>query len=384
MGLKIGIIAHVRHDIREPFAGGLEAHTAQLAEGFAGNGHRVTVFAAGGDCGGKVERFCEATESLFAMAGESFAYEHAAYAKLMDGLRCSDFDVIHNNSLHYLPITMAHLLPMPMVTTLHTPPFWELAGSIRLGGPCNRFFVAVSRAVTDAWSAITRIDKMIYNGVDLRKFAFAALPGAEPYFVWSGRIVPEKGLHFAIAAARLVGIPLVFAGPIADRGYFDAEILPRMTNTIRYAGHLDHGDLIALIGAARVCLCTPDWEEPYGLVVAEALACGTPVAGFARGALPSLLDAASGILVKPGDVQALAGAALRAQHLSRWDCRRRAEQIGDARNMIRGYEDFYAGVIGQTRSAPANDAARFITPADRPALMAHYLESLPPNFVDAA
>ena len=221
----------------------------------------------------------------------AFPYEHGAYAKLMHSLRFSDFDIIHNNSLHYLPIALAHLLPMPMVTTLHTPPFWEMAGSILLGGRTNRFFVAVSPAIAQAWSSITRVDQVIFNGVDLQKFAYNPQPHKDPYMVWTGRIVPEKGLHFANDAANIAGLPLAFAGPIADRGYFESEILPRMEGNIRYAGHLCHDKLIALIANAQVCLCTPNWEEPYGLVVAEALACGTPVAAFARGALPSLLDA---------------------------------------------------------------------------------------------
>jgi glycosyltransferase involved in cell wall biosynthesis len=350
--LAIAVNAHVKHPIAEPFAGGLEAHTASLARGLAARGHAVTLFAAAGSAADiHNEPLCAPTQGLTDMAQNDFGPEHAAYLALMTSLPSRAFDIVHNNSLHYLPAGMAGQLPMPMVTTLHTPAFWEMAGALHLTDQANNTLVAVSPVIAAAWSGASPVERVILNGIDLDAFSYRARPAADPYLIWTGRIVPEKGLHLAIEAARLAGLPLRIAGPIADEAYFRSAIEPQLGGPVRYLGHLKHAALVAPVAGAAACLCTPMWEEPYGLVVAEALACGTPVAGFARGALPALLDAGSGILVPAGDVSALAQAARAATGLSRAACRRRAEEIGDAAQMIAGYEALYAALLAAPRPA---------------------------------
>ena len=279
------------------------------------------------------------------ISDESFGWEHQVYLKLMNTLRQRRFDIVHNNSLHYLPIAMAPTLPMPMLTTLHTPPFWELEGSMRLSDTQRHRVVAVSDVIRRAWNPIVPVECVIANGIDLDLFSFRASPDVEPYVIWYGRIVPEKGLHLAIEAARRAGLSLRFAGPISNELYYREKIVPLMADDARYLGHLAHVQLAAAIAGARAFLCTPVWEEPYGLVVAEALACGTPVAAFARGAVPELLDAGCGVLAASNDVEGLAAAALSAQQLDRFACRHRAQQIGDARLMMSRYESFYEDTI---------------------------------------
>ncbi|GAA0270363.1 hypothetical protein GCM10010302_04920 [Streptomyces polychromogenes] len=119
---------------------------------------------------------------------------------------------------------------------------------------------------------------MVHNGIDLRRWP-AGTGGGD--LVWYGRIVPEKGPALAIAAAE-AGVALTLAGPVADHRYFRDHVAPRLGGRIRYAGHLRRRELAALVGSARATLVTPCWDEPYGLVVAESLACGTPVAVGAR------------------------------------------------------------------------------------------------------
>ena len=259
----------------------------------------------------------------------------------MGELRRRRFDVIHNNSLHYLPVSMADTVETPMLTTLHTPPFCWLESGIRLCRSDAMRFVAVSAATARMWSHVARIDQIVSNGIDLAQFPYRAEPDPQPYLVWYGRIVPEKGLDLAIAAAEQAGLALRIAGPISDRRYFDEAIAPRLGADVRYVGHLDHRALARLIGGARAALCTPRWEEPYGLVVAEALACGTPVAAFARGGVPDIVDEHSGVLATLDDPAALACAALAAMRLDRADCRARAELVCDAERMIDAYEDIY-------------------------------------------
>lgn len=286
----------------------------------------------------------------------SFFKEHHAYLRLMSALRRRPFDVIHNNSLHYLPVSMADTLSAPMVTTLHTPPFCWLESGVRLCNAPNAILVGVSKSICSAWSHVAAIHGVISNGIDLQRFAFRPAPDPEPYLIWFGRIVPEKGLDLAIDAARLIGAELRIAGPVLDVAYYEQKIAPRLGPDVVYLGHLAHPELSRAVAGARAFLCTPQWEEPYGLVVAEALACGVPVAAFARGAIPEILDPSCGVLATPDDVGSLAAAALSAQGLDRGACRRRAEAHCDAEAMIDGYERLYQRLI--RRAHPIRAAAK--------------------------
>ena len=354
--MNIAIIAHVKFPIAEPFAGGLEMHTHQLAAGLRHRGHHVVVFAATrSDPALNTEAICDQTE-LDAVGVEEapdhiFFREHHAYLSLMGILRRRNFDIVHNNSLHYLPVAMADSLPMPMVTTLHTPPFAWLESGIRLCRSAASRFVAVSQSTRDAWSSIMPVHRVIRNGIDLKRFAYRPQPDASPYVAWSGRIVPEKGLHLAIDAAVMARMDLRIAGPISDPSYFEAEIAPRLGSHTQYLGHLRHVDLAAMVAGARAALCTPCWEEPFGLVVAEALACGVPVAAFDRGAMPELLTPLCGALAPPGDVVSLASALRRAVTLARAACRRRALECWDLNRMVDTYETLYKIMLMDRQSA---------------------------------
>lgn len=350
--MRIGIIAHLKYPIAEPFAGGLEMHTHLLARSLRDRGHRVTVFASSrSEPALGLEAICSETAISTVGVAEatdiSFFQEHHAYLSLMTDLRHRRFDIIHNNSLHYLPVAMADSLPMPMVTTLHTPPFCWLESGIRLCRARNNAFVAVSHAVGALWNHVVPTDAVIMNGIDLDRFTFHEKPAMPGYLVWYGRIVPEKGLHLAIAAARRVGLPLKIAGPILDDVYYRERIVPHLGPDICHLGHLSHRELAQLVGGARAFLCTPLWDEPYGLVVAEALASGVPVAAFARGAIPEILASSCGVLAVPDDVGSLAAAAMAALSLDRRACRRRAEKICDAGRMIDAYEALYRRLKGK-------------------------------------
>ena len=236
-------------------------------------------------------RLSDAARADVSMSAPEWVDEHHAYLQLMVRLgrtAADDFDVIHNHSLHHLPIAMASTVPVPMVSTLHTPPTPWLESAIQVEDDCRVTFAAVSAHTAAAWSHLIPDAHVIHNGVDVERWQPG--PGGGP-LVWFGRLVPEKGAHLAIDAAVLAGRPLRLAGPISDRVYFEQELRPRLAQPgIEYVGHRSQAELVRLVGDASAALVTPCWDEPYGLVVAEALACGTPVCAFARGALPELLD----------------------------------------------------------------------------------------------
>lgn len=348
--LRIALIASARLPLREPFAGGLEVHTWQLARHLSERGHDLCVFAGpGSDPRFHVHEMpampplSAYARSDVSMPPDYFLAEHFAYLSLMLELAKDDsYDIVHNNSLHYLPIAMAENLHAPMLTTLHTPPTPWLESAM-VTRPSRRIhFAAVSRTTAEQWHGIGPEATVVRNGVDLAHWT-PGPGGGTP--VWYGRIVPEKGLEFAIRAAMAAGTGLRIAGPVPDLAYYNAEIVPLLGGEIEHLGHLDHDQLPAVVGSARVVVVSPCWDEPYGLVVAEALACGTPVAAFARGALPELIDGTNGVLAAPGDIVGLAAAISEASRLDRTVVRASAERTCSLTTMIDGYEALYRRVL---------------------------------------
>ena len=148
-----------------------------------------------------------------------------------------------------------------------------------------------------------------------------------------------------VEAAQRAGRRLRLAGPISDTRYFEQQIAPSLGGLVHYEGHLHQHDLARLVGSCGATLVTPVWDEPYGLVVAESLACGTPVACFARGGIPEIVGEHAGVLVPPGDIDALALAVDDALTLDRGLVRRRAEDHCSDIAMIDRYLDIYADLV---------------------------------------
>ena len=346
--MRICLIASSRFPICEPFAGGLEALTHGLAGELTRRGHEVALFAApGSDRALPVEtldlpRFVpsDAARADVQAQPEQWLTEHHAYLGLMLDLLgpgATRFDVVHNNSLHHLPVAMAPALGVPMLTTLHTPPVPWLESAVALAPDGSRF-AAVSRFTAASWAHATP-SVVVLNGVDVGSYPFG--PGGGPA-VWTGRIVPEKAPHEAIEAARLAGLPLVLAGPVFDRAYFERRVVPLLGGPVTYVGHLGGRGLRELLARASIAVVTPNWDEPYGLVAAEAMACGTPVAAYARGALPEIVAPGTGVLSPPGDVARLAGAMLEALTCDRVVVRAHAERACSLGRMVDDYERLYA------------------------------------------
>lgn len=352
--LRVALIASARYSVSQPFAGGLEAHTWTLTEGLRRRGHHVTLYAgprSGAQLGVPAReprwpQLSPAARADVTMTAAESMNEHHAYLDYMlelAGPVGRKFDIVHNNSLHYIPVAMARAVATPMVTTLHTPPTPWLESAIQLA-PSPVTFVAVSQHTARAWSHAVPDIVVVNNGVDLEQWPVGPGGGG---LVWFGRLVAEKGPHLAIEAARRARLPLDLIGPRFDEDYFRHMVEPRLGDGVRYLGHLDQVSVAAKVGRASAALVTPCWDEPYGLVVAESLACGTPVAAFDRGGVGEIIDAESGLLVKGGDVDQLATAAVAACSTSRAAARSRAESACSVEQMLDGYEATYARLIGQ-------------------------------------
>jgi glycosyltransferase involved in cell wall biosynthesis len=275
--------------------------------------------------------------------------EHHAYLSLMLDLArtgSARFDIVHNNSLHHLPIAMSAMLDVPVLTTLHTPPTaWLESAICASAAPVE--CTAVSRFTAAAWRHVVDAT-VVHNGVDLDRWQTGPGGGSA---VWTGRLVAEKAPHIAIEAARLAGIPLVLAGPAPDAAYFTREVEPRLGGDVSYVGHLDHQHLAELLARSAVAVVTPAWEEPFGLVAIEAMACGTPVAALPRGALPEIIDPGTGALAVGDDPTELARAISLALTCDRRAVREHVVRSFSSARMVNGYESLYAALVDMRSAA---------------------------------
>ncbi|QXV63700.1 glycosyltransferase family 4 protein [Mucilaginibacter sp. 21P] len=358
--MNIGIIAHLKHPIRKPYMGGLEAFTHDICHRLKTRGHQITLYASelsDPELNVKVilsdTDYDRETFSRFRSheLSEDFISTHHAYLETMQDIDGQEHDIIFNNSLNYVPITMASLIRTPMVTVLHTPPIFELKRAMAHEQKLGQIrYVSVSRPNADAWKPFLKDCQVIHNGVDTKSWTFNAKPTGG-YVIWFGRIHPDKGTHLAIQAAKEAGRRIKIAGTIADRNYYDTYVAPLLDENVDVLGACNHDQLNELIGNADVSVITPCWDEPFGLVVAESLACGTPVAGISRGALPFILCKETGCLTTSNRTDELAACIDKAASLDRQKCRERAELTLDAEHMVDAYEALFEKVVSKSNLA---------------------------------
>ena len=358
--MDVAILATARFPIAQPFAGGMEAHTHALAEGLSRRGHAVTVYAAGGEGRFRVRPMVpldfqpsERARGDVASAPHDVVAEHHSYLEAILELGASSHDLVHVNAVHHLPFACAHLLSAVVTATLHSPPTPWLESALALAGGRGPRLASVSSTNAAAWTSPARpgatepgdhraidVDRVIGNGVDLDTWR----PGRGGHgAAWAGRLVPEKAPHLAIDACREAGVPIRLIGPAHDPSYFRAEVAPRLGPDAAYLGHGTVAEVVELFGSSDVAVVTPTWDEPFGLVVIEAMACGTPVAGLARGALSELVDGTVGGLAT--DPAGLPAAVTAAMHCDRRRCRQRAEQRHSLAAMVDAYERWFTELL---------------------------------------
>ena len=365
--LRIAFVGPARYPVREPYAGGLEAFCHTMVAALRGLGHEVDFYAAEGsdgnvkdfelpgvDWGDNAE---DATDTTYPEGGKE--REDAAFVRLRERLVRGGYDVVHNNGLN--PNIFPGPLsadPLPMLTTLHTPVVDELQAAVNAAGLRAGRFAAVSRTTAADWRLPTE-PVIIPNGVDVD--AWAPGPGGDTA-VWFGRLVPEKGPHLAIDACRAAGVPLVLAGRNGYHHYFNSEIAPRLAATdgpgVQWLGECSHAELRSLVANCGVAVVTPRWEEPFGLVAFEAMACGTPVAGFNRGGMGELMATSPAHLAPADDVDALAEAILKARTVDRAAVREWVVRNHSLTETAKRYTTEYMRVAAQFRTQHGARLAR--------------------------
>ena len=322
--------------------GGTERVVALLTDEMVRRGHDVTLFATGNSL--TSARLVSLFEAPIRPYGPVAQLAQAISA--LDVLQSDPHDVIHNHI--DFGIALSSLTSIPMVTTLHnfTPPRGGRTSNV--GSVFETFTRSRSIAISE-WQADQartyglNVVATVRNAVDVNAFPFSADPGR--YLAFLGLMGPHKGPQYAIEVAHRTGLPLKLAGKISEqppsREFFQTSIRTACDGRrIEFIGELTEIEKRSFLRDAFCLLVPIVWGEPFGLVMVEALACGTPVLAFGNGASREIIeDGVSGFVVD--SIEEMVAAVLRVNELDRQACRRRAKAEFDLVRMVSEYEDVY-------------------------------------------
>lgn len=326
--------------------GGIELVVSLLTDELVRRGHEVTLFASGDS------HTIAQLKSVYPRALRSDptipqfdAYELLQLSQVYE--QAAEFDIIHSHT-GYMALPFTKLVKTPTVHTLHYSrphshdlfnyyrhqPYISISNAQRLGGP-------------EANPLNLNFIRTVYNGINLDDYPFQAQPQTPPYLAFLGRLSPEKGPQHAIAIAKQIGWPLKMAGKVdaLNRKFFESEIAPQIDGKqIQYLGETDHATKVALLRNAAVTLFPITWSEPFGLVMIESMATGTPVIGIRLGSVPEVIaDRKTGFVCQTvAEMASLIPAALK---LDRRVCREHVLQNFSVARMVDEYEGVYKQIL---------------------------------------
>lgn len=257
------------------------------------------------------------------------------------------FDIIHIHPIDRA-LPFGYMFPKtPVVYTLHDPVFQWREELYRLYKTKNQYLVSISKAQQKPapdlnWGGT------VYNGIDLKLFTFNKKP--KDYLFFSGRIVPKKGAYEAIKIARAANKRLIIAGNPSKTywDYWKNKIEPSFSNKIKYVGFVPYKKLVKYYAEAKATLMPILWEEPFGLIMTESMACGTPVIAFNRGSVPEIIkDGKTGFVVK--NIGEAVAAIKKIDQIDRKECRKHVEENFSIKKMVDEYEKVYYDILRKKR-----------------------------------
>jgi glycosyltransferase involved in cell wall biosynthesis len=338
--MRIAILSPVWFPVPPTGYGGIEWVVSLLADGLVEAGHEVTLFASG-DSRTKAELVAAFPENQATRIGFSWVdLRHA----LECYLRADDFDVVNDHS-GPCAAALGGLVSAPVVHTVH--------------GPLDEISLANYRGIAALAPRVGLVSISLNqrrpgpdlpwiancpNALDLHAYPFHAERG--DYLLYLGRLSPDKGAHRAIEVARAAGLPIKLAGKKrehAEQAYFDELVAPLLGEDAEYLGETSHASKVALLQNARATLFPIEWEEPFGLVMIESMACGTPVIATRWGAVPEVVEHGRGGIVVD-DHREMADAIADADRLDPIECRRSVEERFSPERMVDAYLDAYRAV----------------------------------------
>jgi glycosyltransferase involved in cell wall biosynthesis len=345
--VRIAILSPVWFAVPPSGYGGIEWIVALLADGLVDAGHDVTLFASG---------------DSRTKAGLSYVFEQApseqigrSLPELRHALACfdraGDFEVVNDHS-GPLSIALGGLVETPVLHTVHGP----------LDGDPGRVYEGLSQLASEVGLISLSLNQRrpepelnwaanCPNALDLQLYPCKPHPG--DYLLFLGRMSPDKGAHRAIWVARETGLPLKLAGKMQDpkeQRYFRELVEPHLVEGIEYLGEVSHGEKVELLQNARTTLFPIEWEEPFGLVMIESMACGTPVIATRHGAVPEVIeDGVSGIIVD--NYREMPAALDRADALDPLECRRYVEERYAPERMVEDYLRAYEAAVARASAS---------------------------------
>ncbi len=360
--LRIAVIAPLWVPVPPETFGGTQVTVRGLVEGLVKKGHEVTLFASGkSKTSAKLESFINASiynrrqayknkDSLFNPSGRLF-YDLGNHLKVF--LNHEKFDIIHS---HFGAAAMffAPFLKTPLIITQHTPfPNKNDPDLFKCFREFNKhtYFVPISRnQASVAKCKIAKIQPPIYNGVNINRYKFNL--NSKNYFVFLGRIMSEKGTLEAVKAISKIEGKLKIAGSIGNKEYFEKVKKYIDGKNIEYIKEVKFKEKNILLKNAKALLFPVDWEEPFGLVMIEAMACGTPVIAFRRGSVLEVVKhGKTGFIVPPlnknkkPNIEGLVETIKKIDQIDRRECRRHVEENFTVGEMVDEYEKVYYKII---------------------------------------
>jgi glycosyltransferase involved in cell wall biosynthesis len=341
--LRVAMVAPPWFPVPPPAYGGIEAVVGDLTRALSARGCQVTLIGAGRD-GTPAEflrTYAEPPSQRLGESGPDLVHAAAA-ARLLAEL---EVDVVHDHSAAG-PLT-ANGQRVPTVVTVHGPVDGELGEYYRQLGDAVSL-VAISHAQRELAADLNWV-ATVYNCIDVAEYPVRE--SKEDWVLFLGRFNEEKSPHLAIEAARAAGRPIVLAGKVneaAEQEYFDERIRPCLGDDVQYVGQADAATKRDLYARAACLLFPVQWPEPFGMVMIEAMACGTPVVALGQGSVPEVVaDGVTGVICQSADE--LADGIKRAAALNPADCRAHVERHFDLPVMARDYEAVYKKVIAAVR-----------------------------------
>ena len=353
--LRIAQIAPLWVTVPPQKYGGIERIVAMLCDGLIQKGHDVTLFASpGSKTKAKLITVFEKPlldariswdNPIWNLRNLSVAFEMAKQKK---------FDIIHSH-LDVWTLFFHNLTDTPVLHTMHNPMYIEAADPekdhrLKLfkeeSKRTNIVFISKAAKKLAQVKFSNRNAQIIYNASDISHFKFDSR--GSDHFVWIARMNKHKGVENAIAAAEKLGVKLKLAGLIdpTQKEYFEKTIKPHLNDKIQYVGELTENQLSDFYGPAKALLYPIEWEEPFGLVVTEAMACGTPVVAYNRGSMSELIqNNKTGFIVERDNLNAFIEAMEKIDSIDRALVRKKTEELFSKERMVNDYEKAYCELI---------------------------------------
>lgn len=354
--LRIAQLSTPFVDVPPETYGGTELVIHNITEELVRRGHKVTLYATKSSKTKARLKYVfkealglQGMENLLSPLASKLSWAHALpslYHAILPFEEANEFDIIHNH-FHYYGLFFSSLSKVSVLTTYHG----DFSGAEKspiekmiLEKYKNNYWTTISESQKRNCKIKLNFQAVIHHGIPIEKFSFNKKP--QDYFVWLGRIVEKKGIKEAIEIAKKSNTKLIIAGIIGrNKDFFNKEIKPHIDKKlIFFIGPVNHKEKVKLLKNAKALLYPVKWEEPFGLVMIEAMACGTPVVAFRQGSVPEIIkDKKTGFVVN--NIKETLNVLKNINQINRKECRDHIKNNFTIEKMVDKYEETYKRIL---------------------------------------